>query len=229
MRIDLTRTRVVADLEVEAVEEVMGEPMPRKRCFFARLATATMWLLLLAGLSACEGKVFPLNAQAGSTVAVPISDAAHLDTFGYGFSYEDQYGVWQIEDLQRGEMFFKLEDAAQVDCPHVDVAYMAADMASNPQCYLMASGAIAAVAAEASLTARYGGSSGRQFLAEFGIPPDTEPGTYDLELYRRMPKEDGSGFDTPEPVVAQDVDPPRTLTVLPHQFDPDLGWLPCGD
>ena len=188
-----------------------------------------VWLaaggLMVGALTACEMKVLPLSAQAGSTIAVPLGDATFLDTFGYGGDPDDPGAVI---DYQRGQLFLRLDTDLDptngAQCP-------------DPPCELFARAVSAVVGAESTFAAISGANAGRQVVGIFDIPPDTLPGTYGLILYRRNLDEDGLGGYTEEELqlTGSSAGNPvhRKLMILPNGLDPDdpfnpTTWAACG-
>jgi hypothetical protein len=186
-----------------------------------RISVALAAGLTLVGLAGCEMRMIPLSAQAGSTVAIALGDASVENTAGYGYGYGgDPSDPSAIIDYQRGQMVFKLSDPVVGGCP-----------ATGP-CYIPARAASAAVGAESTAAARDGANAGREIVVILDIPPDVEPGTYDLELFRRLLAEDGVSPTIEEPVLTLGsywgFPIQRQITVLPHQLDPDKEWKACG-
>jgi hypothetical protein len=60
-----------------------------------------------AGLAACQGRVLPMSAQAGSSIVIPLTNTA---TTGAGGTIG--YGGTLVDDLQRGELVFRLDSAS---------------------------------------------------------------------------------------------------------------------
>lgn len=137
-------------------------------------APALPALLALVALAAlgCTGKVLPLSAQAGSTVAIPLGGARDLGPVGFGGA--------DVSDPQRGEIVYRL------DAP-----------AGPVELVTRASTALGGHAGAG--VARSGGLL-YQVVSLVDVPSDAPLGTHPVDvLHRRRDPATGARLETPIP------------------------------
>jgi hypothetical protein len=129
--------------------------------------------LMIVGLvaAACQGKIVPLSAQAGSTVFVPLQGTLDPNAVGYGGT--------EVVDYQRGELIY------QLDGPGGFELTTRATGSALPW-------------PGAPLATGYLGANPAQVLSLVDIPANAPLGTHDLHLVRRR-IENGVPVDYPGP------------------------------
>src|SRR5262245_54574068 len=136
-------------------------------------------VLVALGLAACQGQTLPLSAQAGSTSAIPLPNTA---TTGAGGVIG--YGSSVVDDLQRGELAFRLDGTSGFE--------------------LVTRGTTALSPVPASSMARDGSfafAPPAQVFVMLDIPANAPLGTHSLSIIRRR-IENGVPVEYPGPSYA---------------------------
>lgn len=181
---------------------------------------ACVGLVILGGISAaCQGKVLPLSAQAGSTVMIALQGPFDPDAVGYGGT--------EVVDYQRGELVYQLDGPGGFE--------------------LVTRGTGSSVAWPGTATARGSGvaflTGPVEIVSLVDVPASAPLGTHDLHVVRRR-FESGGPVDYAGPdyngqisILPNQIEVPlagggsETVTGAPTPFEawfcPPFGPDPC--